>query len=87
MAASQLHAAGLPELVTGDLDEYEAFALELVSKPERLDVVKAKLARAHGSAPLFDLDCFRRHIEAAYKIMWDRQQRGEPPAGFAVPES
>ena len=31
-----------------------------------------------------DTDRFRRHIESAYAGMWERQQRGLPPAGFAV---
>jgi hypothetical protein len=25
-----------------------------------------------------------RHIEVAYRTMWQRQQNGEAPAGFAV---
>ena len=35
-------------------------------------------------ADLFDSDRFRRHIEAAYQTMWERYQKGEQPASFAV---
>jgi hypothetical protein len=34
---------------------------------------------------LVDTVRFARHIEAAYMTMWERWQRGERPASFAVP--
>jgi hypothetical protein len=27
---------------------------------------------------------FTRNLETAYKAVWERSQRGDPPAGFAV---
>jgi hypothetical protein len=32
----------------------------------------------------FDLEQYRRHIEAAYITMWEKWQRGEPPQSFSV---
>jgi len=84
VAASLLHAAGLPELVTHTLEEYEALALRLATNPPLLAGIKTKLARNRATYPLFDTDRFRRHIEAAYVTMWERVQRGEPPGNFAV---
>jgi predicted O-linked N-acetylglucosamine transferase (SPINDLY family) len=84
VAASVLTAIGLPELITGSLDDYERLALQLATDADRLARLRAKLAAQRSTAPLFDTDRFRRHIEAAYIRMWERQQRGEPPAGFAV---
>jgi predicted O-linked N-acetylglucosamine transferase (SPINDLY family) len=84
MAASLLSAIGLPELITHSLEEYESLALELARNPQRLAEIKSKLARNRDTYPLFDTDRFRRHIEAAYTTMWERYQRGEPPASFAV---
>jgi predicted O-linked N-acetylglucosamine transferase (SPINDLY family) len=84
VAASVLNAIGLPELITHSLEEYEALALELATNGKRLADIKSKLARNRGTYPLFDTDRFRRHIEAAYTTMWERHQRGEPPASFAV---
>src|SRR5205085_10291466 len=43
VAASLLHAIGLPELVTASLAEYEALAEALARNPERLAALKAKL--------------------------------------------
>jgi predicted O-linked N-acetylglucosamine transferase (SPINDLY family) len=85
MAGSLLHAAGMPELVTASLADYEALAHALAHAPPRVAALKATLARARDSCALFDTDRFRRHLEAAYVAMWEGAQRGEAPAGFAVP--
>ena len=87
VAASQLHAIGLPELVTLSLAEYEALALALARDPERLTAVRAKLARNRGTEPLFDTARVTRNLEAAYTIMWDRTQRHEAPESFSVSDA
>ena len=85
VAASLLTAVGLPELITESLEAYEALALDLATDPPRLAALKARLAAQRETAPLFDTDLSRRHIEAAYSAAWERQRRGEPPAAFDVP--
>ena len=85
VAASLLHAVGMPEMITSSLAEYEALALKLASTPEMLAAIRAKLARDPAALPLFDADRFRRHIESAFTTMWERQQRGQLPEGFSVP--
>jgi predicted O-linked N-acetylglucosamine transferase (SPINDLY family) len=85
VAASLLHAVGLPELVTGNLAEYEALACELAMDPLRLRALRAKLAANRLTHPLFDTDRSRRDIEAAYRTMWEIWQRGEQPRSFSVP--
>jgi FkbM family methyltransferase len=85
VAASLLHAAGLPELVTTSLAEYEELARTLAQDPQKLALLKAKLLRNRDTEPLFDTAGFARHLEAAYAAMWKRQQAGLPPATFAVP--
>ncbi len=84
VAASLLHAVGLPELVTKSLEEYEALALQLATEPVLLASIKQKLQQNRLTAPLFDSERFRRHIEAAYATMWEMQQRGEGPRSFRV---
>ena len=84
VAASLLHAVGLPELVTKSLEEYEALALKLATEPVLLASIKQKLQQNRLTAPLFDSDRFRRHIEAAYATMWEMRQRGESPRNFRV---
>jgi len=84
VAGSLLHSLGLAELVARDMAEYEATALRLARNPGELAEIRAKLARNRSSAPLFDTDRFRRHIESAYTTMWEIAQRGEPPRSFSV---
>ena len=85
VAASLLESVGLPELVTPSLEQYEELALKLAHDGGLLTGLAGRLARNRATRPLFDTDRMRRHIEAAYVMMWERQRRGEPPAAFAVP--
>jgi protein O-GlcNAc transferase len=83
VAASLLKAVGLEELITHASGEYEALALKLARDASYLASIKEKLARNRTTAPLFDTARATRHIEAAYTMMWQRYQAGEP----AKPES
>jgi protein O-GlcNAc transferase len=84
VAGCLLRAVGLAELVTHSLLDYETLALKLARAPALLAEVRGRLERTRSKAPLFDLERFRRHLEAAYLTMWETAQRGEPPRGFAV---
>jgi protein O-GlcNAc transferase len=84
VGASLLKTAGLPELVTNSLDEYEALALSLATDRARLSAIRRKLEQNLPTCPLFDNDRFRRSIEAAYATMWDICRRGESPRSFRV---
>jgi len=84
MARSLLNTIGLPELITYNLADYEALAHKLATRPAILSDIRARLARNRATSPLFDTDRFRRHIESAYITMWERHQRGAPPATFSV---
>jgi protein O-GlcNAc transferase len=84
VAGSLLHAVGLPELVTASLEEYQALALKLARGDRLLGELRARLRRNRASASLFDTDRFRRHIESAYRTMWETWQRGDKPRAFAV---
>jgi predicted O-linked N-acetylglucosamine transferase (SPINDLY family) len=84
VGASLLNAIGMPELIAGSLEDYEALALKLARDSGMLSAVKRKLAQNRRDFPLFDTERFSRYIESAYRTMWARHQRGEPPAAFAV---
>ena len=85
VAASLLHAVGLPELAVADWDAYEAAACRLATDPAELSALKRRLEEGRLTAPLFDTDRFARSIETAYATMWDIHAAGAPPRGFAVP--
>jgi len=76
VTASLLKAVNLPELITTSQEEYEALAIELATNPERLKVIKAKLAKNLPSARLYDTPLFTKHLESAYRIMHDRYHDG-----------
>jgi predicted O-linked N-acetylglucosamine transferase (SPINDLY family) len=84
VAGSLLHAAGLKELVTTSLADYESLALRLAGDRAVLGEIKVRLAHNRSTCPLFDSNRFRRHIEAAYVKMWEMRQRGEEPSSFSV---
>ena len=85
VAASLLNAVGLPEMITRDAAAYEALAIALGRDPARAAALKAKLAAAIPTAPLFNTPRFTRHLESAYRMMWQRHAAGLAPEGFAVP--
>lgn len=84
VAASLLTAANLPEMITHSLDEYESRAWELARDPQQLGAIKTRLQSNLATCPLFDTALFTQHIEAAYKVMWQRYRDGLPPAAFHV---
>lgn len=85
VAASLLNAVGLPELITRDAAGYEALGIALGRDLARAAALKAKLTAAIPTAPLFNTPRFTRHLETAYRMMWQRHAAGLAPEGFAVP--
>ncbi len=85
VAASLLENVGLPELVTASAQDYESLAIRLGRDRAALGVLKAKLAENRATTPLFNTARFTRHIEAAYRTMWQRSTSGAAPEGFSVP--
>ncbi len=81
VAASLLHAAGLSELVTETVEDYEVLAVRLATDRQAFNAVKSRLTR---NCPLFDTDLFRRHLEAAYMRMWKNWLAGDEPRAFAI---
>jgi predicted O-linked N-acetylglucosamine transferase (SPINDLY family) len=84
VAGSLLNAVGLPELVTRNLEEYEALALELARDPALLGAYRARLLHNCGTSSLFNCERFTRNLEAAYVKMIERWQAGLPPEAFSV---
>jgi len=79
MGASLLRAIHLPELMTETPEQYERLAIELATDPDRLREIRRKLAAHRLAAPLFDMQRFTRHLEAAYAGMLERHRAGLPP--------
>lgn len=67
MAGALLTAAGLPELVTGDLDAYEEKAVALAASPEECRRLRAHLAQVREHGVLFDTPRLVRNLEDAFE--------------------
>jgi len=87
VAASLLHAIGLPELVTSSPAEYETLALKLARNPDWLAAIRTRLIRNRDTEPPFDTARITRDLETAYMTMWERTQRDEPPESFSVADA
>ncbi len=84
VGASMLGAIGLSDLVAPGLAAYEALALRLATEPELLADARRRLEAQRTTAPLFDIDRLRRHIEAAYLRMDELRGSGTAPQSFAI---
>jgi protein O-GlcNAc transferase len=85
VAASLLRAAGLPELITHDLEEYESLALRLASDRALLRSCRNRLTGDPVRPALFDTARTTRQIEAGYEKMMARWAKGAAPQCFDVP--
>ncbi len=66
MAGALLSAAGLPELITDSLPQYEERAVALAALGSELPRLRAALALARKQGPLFDTPATVRQIEQAF---------------------
>jgi predicted O-linked N-acetylglucosamine transferase (SPINDLY family) len=84
VAASLLAAMDLPELIASGLDDYERRAIDLARRREILTALADKVKARRRTSPVFDAVRFARHLEAAYRAMWERYVKGEPAAPIAI---
>ena len=87
VAASLLRAAGLTELITDNLQQYESLALKLARDPAVLRSYRDHLTRDPARLALFDTVRTTRQIEAAYEEMVARWRKDALPDSFAVADS
>jgi predicted O-linked N-acetylglucosamine transferase (SPINDLY family) len=83
VAASIISAAGLPELVARDDEDYVRIAKELAQNPEHLASVKERV-RAGRTSALFDSARYTRNLEALYRVMWKRHAAGLAPVAIDI---
>jgi predicted O-linked N-acetylglucosamine transferase (SPINDLY family) len=67
---SLLHAAGLPEWIAADTQDYLAIARRAASDPEALARTRAGLRERVRRSALFDAPRYARHLEDAWRGMW-----------------
>ena len=86
VSASILRAAGMADFVTTSLDDYHDLALRLARDPAALAEAKRR-ATASRHTPLFDTAGFTRNLEAAYRLIVERQRAGLAPDHVTIAET
>lgn len=79
VAASLLTAAGVPELIAADMNEYEDLAVELATNRPRLAAIRAKIEATRYTNALFDTERWVRNVEALYWSAWKNFEQGNGP--------
>ena len=84
MAASLLTAAGLAELITDSDQAYVDLAVGLAADRSRLTDIRQHLISSRDALPLFDTPQTVHHLEAGYRLMVQRYERGLPSADITI---
>jgi predicted O-linked N-acetylglucosamine transferase (SPINDLY family) len=65
-----LAAAGLPELIAADAQDYVRIAVELAADVSRIAALRPTLRQKLERSPLRDFRGFTKGLESAYRSMW-----------------
>jgi len=72
MSSSIINSLGLSELITKNIKEYEALAIELATSPAKLKSIRKALAANKKTYPLFNSKLFTKDLETIYKRVWKK---------------
>lgn len=72
VGVSLLHSVGLPELIGNSPEEYCSLAVALAADTARLVALRSSLRDRLLASPLADNSAFTRHLERAYRQIWQR---------------
>ena len=75
VSSSILLAAGLPELITHNLKQYEDLAIKLATNPKKLKAVKDKLSKNKLTEALFDTEKYTRNLEKVFEKIWNSRPK------------
>lgn len=84
VGASLVNASGVSELIKTTDAAYIATATELAAHPDKLAAIKHKLSVNRVSGQLFDMPSYVKHIEAAYRVMYDKHLAGVEPEHIQI---
>jgi predicted O-linked N-acetylglucosamine transferase (SPINDLY family) len=78
VAGSLLVSVNLPELIKKSQDDYEALAIELAKNPDKLRLIRNKLASNLPGADFLNTARYTRQLESAFIEMFERYQQNLP---------
>ena len=62
-------------------------AIELATNSKKMKEVKEKLSNNIKTAPLFNTAMFTKHLESAYKTIYERHHKGLKPEHIFIEDS
>jgi predicted O-linked N-acetylglucosamine transferase (SPINDLY family) len=77
--AAILHAIGLDDWVTSDVDAYVARAIAAAADLDALAALRAALRPRMAASPFLDAAGLARAVERAYRDLWDEWREGAVP--------
>jgi predicted O-linked N-acetylglucosamine transferase (SPINDLY family) len=79
VAASQLTALKIPELITYSKRSFEQQAINLANDPQKLAAIRNKVKANKNTTSLFNTELFTRNLESAFVRILERSQAGLAP--------
>ena len=87
MASSLLKSIDLPELITTSIYDYEKLALELSTRPEKLNIIKEKLKKNRTEKPLFNTEMYTKHFEEGMSQVFNNFINGNKTKNIFIKNS
>jgi predicted O-linked N-acetylglucosamine transferase (SPINDLY family) len=79
LAGSLISSLGLSDLIVPDVAAYEALAVNLATHPEKIAVLKQRLAQGRPASSVFNPTIYRKNYESALMQMHERYHADLPP--------
>jgi predicted O-linked N-acetylglucosamine transferase (SPINDLY family) len=84
VAASLLSTCQIPELIVRTPEEYQALAIDLGNKPQKIADFKKRLSSYREKNPLFNSEKYTRKLENLFCQMYERSQSGLIPENLKL---
>ncbi len=84
VAASLLNTIKLDDLISKNLEEYEAIANKIISDPTYLKKIKNKLNENILKTPLYNSKLFTKNLELGYEKVFENYKNNQPLKNFEI---
>ena len=84
VSSSLLNALDMKELISNNNEEYEKIAIEISSNPEKLKILKEKLANNHKIKNLFKTKVFTKNLEKAFELVYEKNLKNLSIDGIEI---
>ena len=84
VAASLLSTIKLDDLISKNLDEYEAIANKIISDPHYFKKIKNKLNENILKTPLYNSKLFTKNLELGYEKIFENYKNNQPLKNFEI---